>query len=457
MKKWIGITMSLVMAASLLAGCSSSQAPAAAENGNTPEQTAAAAGDSSSSESAAENGSGQESTSGSGKVTVEFWHCMSGSNGDLINRLVSDFNSSQEEVEVVATFQGSYAEAAAKAEQAVFAGNAPDILQVAQDNVGRLATNDVFADLLPFMMADGIDDGDFVEAFVKDAYYDGRLVAVPFGRSAQVLHINMTALEEAGLEVPTTWEELKEAAEKCTIKENGETERYGLTIPFDQWQLFALIQQAGGSFFNEDATGLGCIGDGSAHKAFAYLKEMQEEGVLYYNDPANDQSGQMFTSGMAAINIGSSGGITSNTSAIGDSFAYVVAPLVADNKASMPTGGNGFGILASSEKQEAAWKFVKWFIQDDKGGLAFVIGSGYLPFTKTMARSQAIQDLWASNANYKIAYDALADGDDSYRIANLTPVIAEFRTCIQAIMLDNQDIDQSLKTFSDSVDIILNE
>ena len=95
--------------------------------------------------------------------------------------------------------------------------------------------------------------------------------------------------------------------------------------------------------------------------------------------------------------------------------------------------------------------------QKEKGGLAFVMGSGYLPFTKTMAQSDAIQQLWKESDNYKIAYDALQYGDDSYRIANLTPVIAEFRTCIQAIMLDDQDIDESLKTFSDSVDIILNE
>lgn len=122
---------------------------------------------------------------GGGKTTVQFWHCMSGTNGDLINQMVSDFNSSQDEVEVVATFQGSYAEAAAKAEQAIFAGNAPDILQVAQDNVGRLAVNGAFADLLPFMQKDGFDDKGFVDAFVNDAYYDGKLVVVPFGRSAR--------------------------------------------------------------------------------------------------------------------------------------------------------------------------------------------------------------------------------------------------------------------------------
>ena len=187
------------------------------------------------------------------------------------------------------------------------------------------------------------------------------------------------------------------------------------------------------------------------------MRDLQESGALYYNDPANDQDNQMFTSGMAAMTINSSGAITTRIDTIGDDFEYVVAPLVSDVTASMPTGGSGFGILAASGLQEEAWKFVKWFIQDEKGGLAFVIGSGYLPFTKTMVESEAIQELWKKSENYKIAYEALENADDSYRIANLTPVIAEFRTCIQAIMLDNEDIDTALNTFNDSVNVILSE
>ena len=89
------------------------------------------------------------------------------------------------------------------------------------------------------------------------------------------------------------------------------------------------------------------------------MKDLQDSGALYYNDPANDQDNQMFTSGMAAMTINSSGAITSRRDTIGDSFEYVVAPLVKGKIASMPTGGNGFGILAASKEQEAAWKFVK--------------------------------------------------------------------------------------------------
>ena len=317
-KKLIGILLSVSMLAAALTGCGKNSAPAQ-ESSSAAEDTQ----QSEASQDAEAANDAEASTSSEGKTTVQFWHALSGTNGELVDQLVADFNSSQDKVEVVATFQGNYAEAAAKAEQAIFAGNAPDILLVAQDNVGRLATNGVFADLLPFMQKDGIDDKEFVEAFVQDAYYDGALVDVPFGRSAQILHINKSILDEMGCSVPTTWDELKEVALKCAVVEGGETKQYGLAIPFDQWQLFALVQQAGGHFFNEDVTGLGCVEDGTAKEAFTLLRELQEAGALYYADPANDQTGSLFTSGTAAMMINSSGGITSNTANIGDSFEYV--------------------------------------------------------------------------------------------------------------------------------------
>lgn len=445
MKKTASFLLACAMVLTAFAGCSSGTTSSTAG-------TSSAAGEESAtqSEAASDEGSGE-------KTTVQFWHSMSGTNGDLINQLVSDYNASQDAVEVVATYQGSYADAAAKAEQAIYAGNAPDILQVAQDNVGRLAANGQFVDLLPYMEQDGVDPDDFVEAFVKDAYYDDQLVVVPFGRSAQVLYVNKTVLDELGCDIPTTWDELKEVANKCVVKDGDEVTRYGLTIPFDQWYLFALVQQAGGSFFNEEETDLACIDDGTLKKSFEFLLDMQETGALYFNDPTNDQSTKMFTEGMSVMMFNSSGGITGNTATIGDKFEMVVAPPLKDEVQSMPTGGCGFGIMTASQNPDAAWDFVKWYIQDEKGGLAFVLGSGYLPFTKTMAESDTIQNLWAENPNFKTAYDALEFGDDNYRITNLTPVIAEFRTCMQAIMLDNGDIDSALNTFRDATKTVLAE
>ena len=42
------------------------------------------------------------------KVTIQFWHSMSGGNADSIDYMVKTFNESQDKIEVVATFQGDY-------------------------------------------------------------------------------------------------------------------------------------------------------------------------------------------------------------------------------------------------------------------------------------------------------------------------------------------------------------
>jgi multiple sugar transport system substrate-binding protein/sn-glycerol 3-phosphate transport system substrate-binding protein len=378
---------------------------------------------------------------------------MSDTNGKLTSQLVEDFNSAHPNITVEATYAGGYSDAAAKAQQAVYAGNGPDILQIAQDNIGVFAPK--FVDLLPYMKKANIKESDFVQAFIKDAYYNKKLTDIPYGRSAQVLYINKTLLDSLGLKTPTTWEELKEVSNKCVTKDGNTVTRYGLTMPFDQWYLFALVQQDGASFFNSQKTGLGIISNGVGKECFQYLRDMQSTGALFYNNSTNDQSKNLFVSGKAAMMMSSSGANGGVKTAVNGKFQFVVSAPVKGKNYSMPTGGCGMGILSSSKHQAQAWEFFKWYIQDKKGGLAFVLGSGYLPFTKQMQQSTEIQELWKSDPNTKIAYEALQYGDDRYRIAKLQPVIAEFRTCIQAILIDNKDIDTSLKTFSNSVDTIL--
>lgn len=431
MKKAISAILSLSTALLVFAGCSAKPASTDATTSTVDSQS-----------------------SSTEKVTLQFWHSMSGANGELTTKIVNAFNDSHPNIKVVATYAGGYTDASAKAQQAMFAGNGPDILQIGDDSIGQFASS--FANLEPYMKKAGISDSDFVKALVQNEYYNKNLVAIPYGRSAQLLYVNKTVLDSVNAKIPTTWDELSDVANKCVVKDSsGTVTRYGISFPFDQWELFALVQQAGGSFFNAKNTELGFVSNGIGNKVFTYLKNMQKTGALYYNNSTNDQNNNMFTSGKAAMCINSSGGIASLTKAVAGKFQIVVAPLVKGKVNSMPTGGCDMGILNAGKHKAQAWEFLKFFIQDKTGGLAFVLGSGYLPFTKQMVASTEIQDLWKSNSNFKTAYDALKYGDDRYRIGKTLPVITEFRTCIQAIMLDNKDINSSLTTFNSSVKTIL--
>lgn len=69
------------------------------------------------------------------KVTIQFWHSMSGGNADSIDYMVKTFNESQDKIEVVATFQGDYYTSIANAIMAVSTGTGPDLIQTGSDQV----------------------------------------------------------------------------------------------------------------------------------------------------------------------------------------------------------------------------------------------------------------------------------------------------------------------------------
>src|SRR6188474_2898114 len=63
-------------------------------------------------------------------IEIQWWHAMTGANNDVIEKLAKDFNDSQKEYKVVATYKGSYADTLNAGIAAFRAGGAPHILQV---------------------------------------------------------------------------------------------------------------------------------------------------------------------------------------------------------------------------------------------------------------------------------------------------------------------------------------
>ena len=64
------------------------------------------------------------------KVSIEFWHAMSGSGQESLDAIVKGFNESQDNYEVVAEFQGTYEESLTKLRGVGGTKDAPAITQV---------------------------------------------------------------------------------------------------------------------------------------------------------------------------------------------------------------------------------------------------------------------------------------------------------------------------------------
>src|SRR6185295_6667783 len=64
------------------------------------------------------------------QTEIQWWHAMTGANNDVIEKLAKDFNDSQKDYKVVATYKGSYPDTLNAGIAAFRAGGAPHILQV---------------------------------------------------------------------------------------------------------------------------------------------------------------------------------------------------------------------------------------------------------------------------------------------------------------------------------------
>ncbi|MEC0203450.1 ABC transporter substrate-binding protein [Paenibacillus lautus] len=433
--KWYTL-LSVIMLFSLLAACGGGGA-----SGNTGE---------------APGSGGTEAPSGDkGKTTVQFWHSLGGKNGEYMDALIQRFNASHEDIEVVGTFQGSYDETVTKLQQAIASDTGPDVSMLERAYVQMFADSEVLEDLTPYLEGSGISADDFTAGLMGHSIFNDQLVSLPLNRSTPILHVNKTLLDEQGLQIPTTWEELKEVANALVVKEGSEYKRYGVTMPYDTWYPIAMISQAGGTFFNDDNTSIGFGDNGAGAKMFTYLKDLQSTGALYY-PPAQDSGNivnSMFVEGKVGMMYQSTGSIGGLSSAV--DFDYVTAFLPKDEVYANPTGGANVTMLSSSKNKEAAWEFIRWMEMEEEGGLEFILQSGYLPFTKKMVESEQIQELWAKESNRKVAYDQLEFAVDTNKDVAWPEIMHEFFSAMEAIMYDSKDIPATLDTFKKETERIL--
>jgi len=264
-------------------------------------------------------------------------------------------------------------------------------------------------------------------------------------------------LDEQGLSVPTTWEELKTVANQLVVQENGEFQRYGYSMVYDTWYPIAMISQSGGKFFNDEKTSTGFIENGVGEEVFNYLKDLQNTGALYY-PPAQDSGSivnSMFVEGKVGMMFQSTGSIGGLSESV--DFDYATAFLPKNDAYASSTGGANIALMSGSKNKDAAWEFIRWMETDPEGGLQFILQSGYLPFTKQMVESQEIQDLWAKEPNRKVAYDQLEYAVDTNMDVAWPEVMHEFFSAIEAIMYDSKDIKSTLDTFNKETERILSE
>ena len=207
----------------------------------------ASAGGSEGSSQAPASGSAFDPNSVSGTVVLSGWQ-SSGDEGIALNKVLDGFKAKYPNIKLdyqpVAT---DYATAMA----AKFSSGAPPDLFYVDSFVSPDWIDQGVLQELDTMAADrGFDTSQFFPGYL-DAFKgpDGKIYGFPKDGNTLAMAYNTDMLAAAGIQPPTTWDELKTAAQKLTTADHP-----GLCLSSTLDRALAFIYQNGGSLFSEDKT-----------------------------------------------------------------------------------------------------------------------------------------------------------------------------------------------------------
>jgi len=160
------------------------------------------------------------------KTPVTWWHAMTGANNEVVDKIAKDFNSSQQDYEIVPVFKGTYPETLNAGIAAFRAGQPPDIMQVFDVGTGVMMNAEGAVKPVAEVLTEAgmtFDKSQYLPGIV--AYYsrpDGTMLSFPYNSSSPILYFNKDIFQKAGLDInnpPKTWNEVWDAARK--IKASG--------------------------------------------------------------------------------------------------------------------------------------------------------------------------------------------------------------------------------------------
>jgi multiple sugar transport system substrate-binding protein len=311
--------------------------------------------------------------------------------------LIARFNKSQTGVQVVAVVQPDYSVTAQKLQAAIAARRPPAVALVGGDTVRQYIDAGVLEPLDDMAAKYKYPLNDLAPAFSQAGERDGKHYSMPMYGTTQVMYYRKDIFKQLGIDPEQAfknWQNLAEAAKKCTVVEGGEVKRYGWEPMWGSGNLVDATLSAGGKFLSDDGTKV-LINDPTWIEVWdSFRKHIHEDktmrihhggqGWAYWYQTIDD-----VMQGRACGYVGSSGDQ-------GDldfsKIAAHVQPGWGDHPPAPGAGGLQAVIpaAASPEQKEAAFKFLAFWTQPDITA-EWSVRTGYMPVRLSAAQSPVLK------------------------------------------------------------------
>ncbi len=394
-----------------------------------------------------------------GTTDITFWHSMPRANEETLQKLTDQFNASQSKVQVALVNQTTYKDTLTKYVAGLSTGDLPDLVQIEDTGLQQMIDTQSILPVQACVKADKFDTSDIVKRVTDYFTVNKTLWPMPFNISNPIFYYNKKAFTAAGLDPekpPTTLDEIKADAKK--LVDSGAVTKAGFGLKTDPWYLEQWLAKSGNPYVNNSngrkARATGVVFDVKAgQEIFSWMSDMVSSGLAEVNNDEGASANDNLLgigNGTHAMTIDTSAALGTVTQVLaGGQYPNVelgVAPMPGPvGKGGVLVGGAANYIVSKSSpaKQAAAWEFAK-FLASPESQATWAAGTGYVPISKAATELPAVQDLWAKNPGYKIAFDQLVTGVNN--VATSGPVIGDYQGVRNAVRTAEQSMfTQSVK------------
>ena len=242
-------------------------------------------------------------------------------------------------------------------------GKAPDVIRMSRDIFSPFASEDLFADLTPYLEASG-SAGCWDESLLDIFDFDGELLSLPYMYSNYVIAYNKDIFDEANLEYPTAdWTETEfvELAKTLTSGE-GPEKTYGMW--FGGW-VCELVRALYGEpkMYDTENMVMQATNNEKFKAAFQLLGDLHKDGYCS-NEVTKTTTTGGFVTGKYAMAIAMTGDIASYQKQIGDNFKWDIVELpiseTYDTRWNTNMRLQGLGMSKTTEHPELAYDLIEY-------------------------------------------------------------------------------------------------
>ena len=434
-KKVLGMVLSMALMATSMAGCGASSE--SASKSDAPQNA--------SQKSTSENTAEKEQT------TITFWHNYSAESKEskvLNETLIPRFEQEHPEFKVEAVSY-SWEDLHNKILIGAKAKKLPDVARLDIAWVPEFQKLDVLVPLDQEMSDFQAINDEILPNAMSTAMINGNSYAVGLNANSKILFYNKEALEQAGLSVPKTLDELWEDAAKLSGKNAKGQQVWGLDEPaLSGWNLLPYIWSNGGSITDKDCKkATGYLNGKETVEAVEHLADLYQKHSFTGFNSGDIPMTDGFGTGRYAMLLEGPWKIAEMKGAYPD-FQYGTAPMPAGKAGSISVlGGEDIGMFKDGNK-EGAWEFIK-FMTGEEAQVAMA-SCGQIPVNK-----RALENETVKQADFAPFLQAIATAQARPTVASWTEIDNQMTVTMTSIIKDGANAQESLDRLAADVDKLL--